>query len=749
MKSNRINQVAGALIYLFCASLPNSGKAEEISNQGLRGKIASGSFAEVLSLTDREIGGEDYETVFLRELARDFIQVRRISVLRTPDQLLGGRLFSGGGSHFVIFEQNTDLGEAAAIAESLGGRLAEVRTREQQEGITSRLLIPVRNKSGSDVQVWTGIINHRPGETTGWHYRSDGREAQFSDWAPGQPDGNENDATVVSMIASKGGKWIDATPTPGVNVPKYPLIEFTSIPGELGNLAEVVTLPATPIQNCSEFDSLRNRAIEAMRNQALDPAEEKFTALLKEYASALGSLEMKAREQGNLEDVVAIRKSIRDLDTLKTLEAFIGQSTSPNSSALLQLQRRFLQMAGEIRKARTERMIPLLETYWEALTSIESQLTREVRIEDAILIRTLRDELVVSLGEGADAIDVLEVAAETPVSTKLQLDTPQGRWPQSSFEPGIPGRIGGFGKVWPGNVELDLTRALGITDFVRVATHDAGWTGLRADGTLVSTDNQLHGKAGVWRMIPRSERGAVYFHGNNTVTKNGESPIEYRGVPMPADQIDWISAPQEGGIVTMKDGSVRCFGRHLTEEEREQIEERFEGVVLHVAYRYGVYGVKKNGEIVIAVLAGPSRMVQENAVRLPEVNQEAIRGVEIVQMTGSRNSPWFLTSKGDLWQPETDWFPQKKVIWSPLGDGYERKFRSDVAKFWSAPIAKVSLSTRGRWYVTRRNEIDGGAFEEELERVLTAKTVPLRDLGVVSVYEKDKDKGASFAIWIE
>lgn len=744
-----------ALALVFAASTLAD---EAVSTQELTNLLASGRYREAVARVEAlpaEQRPEDPVWNFLAEAVRDFAQLARAEAIGTGRFPDGQRIKAFGGDYYALLPIDVDLDEAKALAASLGGRLAEIRSEEEQRFLVETLLLPTASSLGRVVGAWTGIENGAPGEKDSWHL-SDGSPITFARWINGEPNGNNGESVAVVMYSDQAGQWGDASPDKGGgSLAKCPLIQWTSLPNRAGEtplaLAETATAPVLAMTALPSFDALRDRAVRAIEEQCVAPGEASFAALVGAYRRALETAEKDATARGELEEVVALRSEARLAESWKTLADGAEIPAQPPHSSVVAMRGKLVEGVAGLLKARSEGLMPLISTYRDALGAIESELTVAYRIDDALAIRGLRNELALLIGAEAQAVasPMLTSAQSAPAGRpkdELQLDIPERAWPTRSYDPGKPGKLNGFGQVWPGDIELDLSRAEGITDFVKVAHFREGWIALRADGTVVSTRDKLNGVTGVWRMISR-EDGALLFHEDDTFTVNDGGPIRYDGVPIAAREVVSASSCDGGGIATMKDGRVLLWGDGFTEAERSAIEKAFAGVTIHAPFRYGVWGAKPDGGVVVAVLVEVDRLKKEGGVRLPEIEERSSRA-KIVEMKGSMETPVMLTDEGELLKSIGGWFP-KRTGAEPFGAEMDQTMKRNAVAAWQGNGVKVVLSKTGRWQVANFFDQDRGRFARELDSRLQNVPGPIKDLSVNARWEDDKDKGLAFVLWIE
>ena len=125
-------------------------------------------------------------------------------------------------SDALFFRQHTgeiSYGDALASAESgningTSGHLLTLESAAENSLVNNWLLDEYRNFDGP--VVWLGLSDE--GSEGVWHYTSgpnDGQIAEFTNWAPGEPNGGtgQNYATLHVQHVDGPGSWVDTQPT--------------------------------------------------------------------------------------------------------------------------------------------------------------------------------------------------------------------------------------------------------------------------------------------------------------------------------------------------------------------------------------------------------------------------------------------------------------------------------------------------------------------------------------------------------
>jgi hypothetical protein len=110
--------------------------------------------------------------------------------------------------------------------------------------------------------------------------------------------------------------------------------------------------------------------------------------LRQKYRQALESAAQSASQKGDLDTVVAIRREIALLES-----PGVKELADPPAPAVEKLRGIYSEQRLKIQAAEDKAAAPLLEEVLRSLTGLEGDLTRAQRIEDALAVRAVRQEM--------------------------------------------------------------------------------------------------------------------------------------------------------------------------------------------------------------------------------------------------------------------------------------------------------------------------------------------------------------------
>jgi serine/threonine protein kinase len=158
-----------------------------------------------------------------------------------------------------------------------------------------------------------------------------------------------------------------------------------STPAVQAKVNDVISLP-------SECVDLRNRMEGLTAERVTGPYEEALKKLNAGYLSALEREEKNARQAGRLDDVLRLQSAIARVreNALQVLPEEDEAGLSEGKLKLRTAWRTAFQGISDARKTAEE---ALRTQYVAALSNLESLLTKQDRVKDALAVRALREEM--------------------------------------------------------------------------------------------------------------------------------------------------------------------------------------------------------------------------------------------------------------------------------------------------------------------------------------------------------------------
>lgn len=225
--------------------------------------------------------------------------------------------------------------------------------------------------------------------------------------------------------------------------------------------ASDVTAPEGDLEELNDlFDSFSIK-----KEELIAPFDEQRANLLAKYIGAITGLLKEATDSANLDRAVRLREEIERLQK----KNFVLEPLPTEASKELRTYRHIFETERDkigVRELRE--MYTLHKALAEKVQELESSLTRETRIDDALVVRSFREKLEAAIASAGTSI-ASEPVSEANLLRLKQLKEKGGKLKVSGiFSPSISAVI-------PELEELP-------TDFVKVYAFRSCWIGLRANG---------------------------------------------------------------------------------------------------------------------------------------------------------------------------------------------------------------------------------------------------------------------------
>lgn len=148
-------------------------------------------------------------------------------------------------------------------------------------------------------------------------------------------------------------------------------------------------LPSEP----KELNELLGRSVGIRQEQIDRPISERRTALAEKYVAALEKALLETSQAGDLDAAVELKEEISRMDEGKPLTK---QYSTVRVNALAKT---FVEYSGKVDREEVELRRSFARKLSDALGGLQSDLTKQARVEDAILVKKFR--------EGAGFLDVV------------------------------------------------------------------------------------------------------------------------------------------------------------------------------------------------------------------------------------------------------------------------------------------------------------------------------------------------------
>jgi len=289
-----------------------------------------------------------------------------------------------------------------------------------------------------------------------------------------------------------------------------------------------------------ELDELRQQYEKLLAERVTTPYETALTALNTKFSAALDSAASAAKQAGKLDEVLAIQADAKLIADKQPLPAEDAEGTP---EALKNLRAIYREQSAKIETDRAANAAALDGPFLAKLEELEVTLTRADRIDDATKVREFRG--TVKMAEVSIVKESTSPAA--PIGT-----------PDTAF---AGGRLYAVGKIGPPpGVEIDLTAAEGINDFVDVTGNQSSWVALRRDGTAVGwhVKSGTFSRPGIKKITGLNGLGDLQLMG---ITTAGTLMTLTTGEPVndATNVIDAV-ADKYHGLALLADDTVKTWG---------------------------------------------------------------------------------------------------------------------------------------------------------------------------------------------
>ncbi|HEY2574539.1 MAG TPA: protein kinase [Verrucomicrobiaceae bacterium] len=167
--------------------------------------------------------------------------------------------------------------------------------------------------------------------------------------------------------------------------------------------------------------------IEAQFNEAYERDVSKGSAgkavadLDKKYLAALNRALADATKSGKLDDVMSLREEVKRVGD----QAPLSDADPVNIIASLKkLRDTYRKSVAPLRQQREALAKPVYARYDDALAAYEAELTRSNQIEDALIVKAKRNELVAMFRPASNSLPPVSTAASTAVAGKTAAPSP-------------------------------------------------------------------------------------------------------------------------------------------------------------------------------------------------------------------------------------------------------------------------------------------------------------------------------------
>jgi formylglycine-generating enzyme required for sulfatase activity len=161
-----------------------------------------------------------------------------------------------------------------------------------------------------------------------------------------------------------------------------------------------------------QFTALKEQYDEKVKLEVQQSHDAAIVDLNTKYTAALDRALESAQRAGKLEDAVALRGDKEALALGKGVPATDDEGAP---SALKQLRDTYRQAAGRLEAERVKKLQPLQAAFAKALDGLVTTLTKEGKLDEAMMVKRRRDELAAAVPAPAPTTLGVPSTAITPV----------------------------------------------------------------------------------------------------------------------------------------------------------------------------------------------------------------------------------------------------------------------------------------------------------------------------------------------
>ncbi|MBE2282882.1 MAG: SUMF1/EgtB/PvdO family nonheme iron enzyme [Prosthecobacter sp.] len=373
-----------------------------------------------------------------------------------------------------------------------------------------------------------------------------------------------------------------ATTTPASPSPSLPV---SSSPPPVTTMAAAT--PASALdQRLAALDSSFQSAVERDANTAFKAS---MAALDKLYLSALDRALAAASQGGKLEEALALREEKQRIEKNEGVPSEVDESTlAPGKvpDTLKTLRKTYRSTTAQHEATKAKAMQPLYDKYDQALAAVQTELTQAQKLDDAMRVKTVREQIAATRGGGLPTPSVPGLAATPPDSAPKASSSGQPaldpfdplldysrlpRWHQDAMKEGGKLRVWGY---WDGQKieERSLLRPFSESDYTRVVA-DTGDPGVllgvrkRGAGKRILLENRAT-PAAEYKKVQAIESHSKWWLADNFLHRH-----QRRGSELELDEGALLSGIGDAHFIQRKNREWTAGGYQWTNKPNDnQIE---------------------------------------------------------------------------------------------------------------------------------------------------------------------------------
>lgn len=324
-------------------------------------------------------------------------------------------IFAGHRYQFISAKGLT-YSEAKAKAESMGGHLATVTSKEENDFMVKTFF---RYFATLHQQVWLGAMREKPGPE-GWAWCT-GEPFTYKAWVPGDESSNIVGPALAYISDGSTLRWNDfeALENRGL-VDKYIvgfMVEWENPDGTGSKPASAIPMATVANENDPRLAQLKAGFQARYEEDVQKPFRTALAALNQSYVTnGIARAREAAQTQGQIANVAALDAEKAAVMSDKGVPT---QDDANTPEVLKKLRTTYRDAVAKLNVERQKNAGPLYDIYTGALSNYISELTRQNKIAEAKEVQNLKDEITKekqALVDGTPLPETLNERAALPPS---------------------------------------------------------------------------------------------------------------------------------------------------------------------------------------------------------------------------------------------------------------------------------------------------------------------------------------------
>ena len=306
-----------------------------------------------------------------------------------------GEVLTFGGHRYQFSPEKLDWDEARAAAESAGGHLATITSKEENEWVLQTFVAKLLEGR----MLWLGGTSNNPTRTWTW---ITGEPFTFTAWGANEPGGSDIEFALCFSSMNKGWGDIRSNGVGLVDRRGGYLIEWDT-PAQTAAPAAATPSPAMPEANAvggTQQSSVSSDPYLAKLESGFKSRYE--TDAQKPYLAGVAALNQSYIANGIARARAAAQASDQAaFDAEKTaIEKGSGvpaEDAANTPASLKALRATYRDTLSKLEAERAKKAAPLYDIYLKTLDAYVIDLTKAGKIDEALKVKALRDEIATQL----------------------------------------------------------------------------------------------------------------------------------------------------------------------------------------------------------------------------------------------------------------------------------------------------------------------------------------------------------------